>query len=137
MERRRRGPDFFANYRRVLDDVALTRPDVVAHDGDFFAHSHVSQRVVAEAYGPLAALAESGAPVVLVLATTTDRGRDLDAAVRLEFEHGTPRGTVPLDESSPPALPDELREPLRDPRALLDHAALVHTWLKQREHGHG
>jgi DNA repair exonuclease SbcCD nuclease subunit len=66
VQRRRRGPDFLRNYRRVLDHARRARPDLVVHGGDFFFRSRVAQAIVDEAYEPLFELAESGVPVVIV-----------------------------------------------------------------------
>ncbi|MDP6604947.1 MAG: metallophosphoesterase [Dehalococcoidia bacterium] len=66
VRRRRHGPDFFDNYQRVLDHAARTRPDLVVHGGDFFAHGRVPRPIVDRAYTALAALAQSGVPVFVV-----------------------------------------------------------------------
>ena len=66
IERRRRGLEFFSNYRKVLDHALLTRPDLVIHGGDFFFRSRVPGAVVEEAYRPLLEFAESGIPVIIV-----------------------------------------------------------------------
>jgi DNA repair exonuclease SbcCD nuclease subunit len=66
VRRRRRGPDFFDNYQRVLDHAARTRPDLVVHGGDFFAHSRVHRPIVDRAYAALVALAQGGVPVFIV-----------------------------------------------------------------------
>lgn len=64
-ERRRRGDDFFANYRRVLAHVEATQPAAFVHGGDFFFRSRVAPAVVDEAFGLLAAVAER-VPVIIV-----------------------------------------------------------------------
>ncbi len=66
VQRRRRGPDFFDNYRRVLDYAARIRPDFVVHGGDFFHRSRVPPAIVEMAYEPLSALADSGVPIFVV-----------------------------------------------------------------------
>lgn len=66
VQRRRRGPDFFANYQRVLDYAAQTQPDLVVHGGDFFFRSRVHKKIVDIAYGALYELAEAGIPIFIV-----------------------------------------------------------------------
>ncbi|MFN8616109.1 MAG: metallophosphoesterase [Dehalococcoidia bacterium] len=65
IERRRRGDDFAANFRRVLE-YARETADVVVHLGDFFHRSRVPAFVVEDAFGQLANLAGAGIPVVIV-----------------------------------------------------------------------
>ncbi len=65
-QRRRRGDDFFANFRRVLDYTAATRPDVLVHGGDLFHRSRVAPAVVEGAFAALAGIADLGVPVLLV-----------------------------------------------------------------------
>ena len=62
----RRGPDFFANFRVVLDHARSTRADLVVHGGDFFFRSKVPASVVERAYLGLLEFAESGIPIVIV-----------------------------------------------------------------------
>ena len=50
VERRRRGPDFFASFQRVLDYAVETRADLLLHSGDFFFRSKVSPAIVDRAY---------------------------------------------------------------------------------------
>jgi exonuclease SbcD len=66
VHRRRRGPDFFDSYHRVLEYAAQNRPDLVVHGGDFFFRSRVPQKIVEMAYEPLFNLARTGIPIVLV-----------------------------------------------------------------------
>ncbi len=66
VERRRRGDDFFANYGRVLDHVARTRPHLLVHGGDVFFRSRVAPAIVDRAFAALAAVADLGVQVVVV-----------------------------------------------------------------------
>jgi len=65
VDRRRRSPDFFDNYHRVLHYAARTRPDLVVHGGDFFFRARVPRKIVDMAYEPLFDLARTGIPVAL------------------------------------------------------------------------
>lgn len=62
----RRGPDFFANFHRVLHVARAERADAVIHGGDLFYRSRVPDSLVDRAMGPLVELAEAGIPVFLV-----------------------------------------------------------------------
>lgn len=64
--RRRRGPDFFRNYERVLDSVSVHRVDFVVHGGDLLFRRKVPPNLVQEAVVPLKRLADTGVPVYLV-----------------------------------------------------------------------
>ena len=66
VKRRRRGPDFFANFRRVLDYARQTRPDVVLHGGDVFFRARVPQLIVDMVYSDLFEFAGEGIPVLIV-----------------------------------------------------------------------
>jgi exonuclease SbcD len=66
VERRRRGPDFFANFHRVLDYARQTRPDVVLHGGDVFFRARVPQLIVDKVYSDLFEFAGEGIPVLIV-----------------------------------------------------------------------
>lgn len=65
-ERPRRGPDFFANFKRVLDHARRTRADLVVHGGDFFFRSKVPAPIVDRAYQTLFEFAGNGIPIVIV-----------------------------------------------------------------------
>ena len=65
-ERPRRGPDFFANFERVLDHARRTRADLVVHGGDFFFRSKVPLPIIDRAYQALFEFAGSGIPIVIV-----------------------------------------------------------------------
>ena len=64
--RRRRGPDFFVNFQRVLDHARDIRPDLVVHGGDLFFRRRVPRPVVDRAYAALLDLAAAGIPVFIV-----------------------------------------------------------------------
>jgi exonuclease SbcD len=66
VDRRRRGPDFFANFHRVLDYARQTRPDVVLHGGDVFFRARVPQLIVDKVYSDLFEFAGEGIPVLIV-----------------------------------------------------------------------
>lgn len=63
---RRRGGDFFDNFRYVLDYARRTQPDFVVHGGDFFFRSRVPQSIVDLGYAELTAFAQSNIPFLLV-----------------------------------------------------------------------
>jgi len=66
IERRRRGPDFFANFHRVLDYARETRPDVVLHGGDVFFRARIPQLIVDMVYSDLYEFASEGIPILIV-----------------------------------------------------------------------
>ncbi|HUJ27087.1 MAG TPA: metallophosphoesterase [Myxococcales bacterium] len=71
VERRRRGPDFFANFLRALEPARRGVVDVVVHGGDVFYRSKVPPALVARAFAVLA-----GLPVpVLVVPGNHERSR--------------------------------------------------------------
>ena len=66
IKRRRRGPDFFANYERALMPAFNGEVDAVVHGGDVLYRSKVPPRLVEMAFEPLKRLADAGVPVYLV-----------------------------------------------------------------------
>jgi DNA repair exonuclease SbcCD nuclease subunit len=66
IKRRRRGPDFFANFERALMPALRGEVDAVVHGGDVFYRSKVPARLVEMAFEPLKQVADSGVPVYLV-----------------------------------------------------------------------
>jgi DNA repair protein SbcD/Mre11 len=64
--RRRRGFDFLANYRRVLEAARREQVDCVVHGGDLFHRSRVHQQLALQAFEPLIEIADLGIPVFLV-----------------------------------------------------------------------
>jgi DNA repair exonuclease SbcCD nuclease subunit len=66
VERRRRGPDFFACFERALDPARRGEADVVVHGGDLLYRSRVPASLVHRALQPLLRVAEAGVPVVLL-----------------------------------------------------------------------
>ena len=64
--RRRRGYDFFANYRRALEPAFAGEVDLVVHAGDVFDRSVVVPTVAHEAYESLRRIADLGIPVFIV-----------------------------------------------------------------------
>lgn len=66
IERRRRGPDFFANFQRVLDFAADNKADAVIHGGDFFFRARIPQPIVTKAYEMLFHFSDFGIPFLIV-----------------------------------------------------------------------
>ncbi|HEY3450131.1 MAG TPA: metallophosphoesterase [Myxococcales bacterium] len=65
VERRRRGDDFFANYRRALEPALRGEVDLVVHGGDVFFRSKIQSWLVQLAFEPLFEVAER-VPVFVV-----------------------------------------------------------------------
>lgn len=66
IERRRRGPDFFANFETALEPALRGDVDLVVHGGDVLYRSKVPPELVARAFEPLKKVAASGVPVYVV-----------------------------------------------------------------------
>ena len=66
VERRRRGPDFFANFERALAPARRGEVDLVVHGGDLLYRSKVRRELVYRALEPLIEVATGGLPVVVV-----------------------------------------------------------------------
>jgi DNA repair protein SbcD/Mre11 len=66
VEKTRRGPDFFANFRLALQPAREGQVDLVIHGGDLFFRSRISPALVEMALEPLIEVAERGVPVYLV-----------------------------------------------------------------------
>ena len=66
IQRRRRGDDFFANFRRALQPVFKGEIDAVIHGGDLFFRSLVPASLVDMAFAPLKEIAGRGTPVYIV-----------------------------------------------------------------------
>jgi DNA repair protein SbcD/Mre11 len=66
VERRRRGPDFFACFERALEPALRGEADVVVHGGDLLYRSRVPASLVERALQPLVRVAAAGVPVLLV-----------------------------------------------------------------------
>ena len=66
IERRRRGHDFFANFRQALHPARSGEVDLVVHGGDLFYRSKVPPALVELAMTPLVEVADTGTPVYLV-----------------------------------------------------------------------
>jgi len=66
VERRRRGPDFFACFERALEPALRGEADVVVHGGDLLYRSRVPASLVHRALAPLMRVADAGVPVLLV-----------------------------------------------------------------------
>lgn len=66
IQRRRRGPEFFANFERALRPALNGEVHAVVHGGDVLYRSKVPARMVEMAFEPLKRVAENGVPVYLV-----------------------------------------------------------------------
>ncbi|MBW2622570.1 MAG: metallophosphoesterase, partial [Deltaproteobacteria bacterium] len=66
VKRRRRGPDFFANFERALEPALRGEVDAVVHGGDLLFRSKVPARLVEMAFEPLERVADNGVPIYLV-----------------------------------------------------------------------
>lgn len=66
VQRRRRGDDFFANYRLLLNLALEKQVDLIVHGGDVFFRSRVPPSIVDRALEPLLDVAEAGVPIYLV-----------------------------------------------------------------------
>jgi len=66
VERRRRGPDFFACFERALEPALRGEADVVVHGGDLLYRSRVPGSLVQRALQPLVRVAASGVAVLIV-----------------------------------------------------------------------
>ncbi len=66
VDRRRRGPDFFACFERALEPARRGDADVVVHGGDLLYRSRVKASLVGRALQPLVRVADAGVPVLLV-----------------------------------------------------------------------
>ncbi|OGO32635.1 MAG: hypothetical protein A2Z16_04750 [Chloroflexi bacterium RBG_16_54_18] len=66
VERRRRGEDFFANFRTALQPALEGEVDLVVHGGDLLYRSRVPPALVEKALRPLVEVAQAGVPVYLV-----------------------------------------------------------------------
>jgi exonuclease SbcD len=66
IQRRRRGPDFFANFRQALMPALRAEVDAVVHGGDLLYRSQVPPQLVEMAFEPLRQVADAGIPVYLV-----------------------------------------------------------------------
>ncbi len=66
VQRRRRGPDFFRNFRLALEPAYRGKVDLVVHGGDIFYRSKVPAKLVDMAFEPLKQVADKGVPVYVV-----------------------------------------------------------------------
>ncbi|RLC54006.1 MAG: metallophosphoesterase [Candidatus Cloacimonadota bacterium] len=66
VELRRRGDDFFDNYKKVLDYAIESKADLVLHGGDFFFRSKVPSPIVDKAYDILYDFADYDIPFIIV-----------------------------------------------------------------------
>lgn len=66
IQRRRRGPDFFANFQQALMPALRAEVNAVVHGGDLLYRSKVPPRLVEMAFEPLKQVADNGIPVYLV-----------------------------------------------------------------------
>jgi DNA repair exonuclease SbcCD nuclease subunit len=66
VQRRRRGPDFFANFERSLEPALRGEVDLVVHGGDVLYRSKVPPELVRLSFEPLQKIAANGTPVFVV-----------------------------------------------------------------------
>ena len=66
IQRRRRGVDFFANFKQALAPALNGEVDCVVHGGDLLYRSKVLPQLVEMAFEPLKRVADKGIPVYLV-----------------------------------------------------------------------
>ncbi len=66
LERRRRGSDFFKNFRYVLDRANEKGTDLIIHGGDLFFRSKIPDRIIEMAYQPLIETVAGGIPICIV-----------------------------------------------------------------------
>jgi len=66
IRRRRRGDDFFSNYRKALEPARKKQVDAVIHGGDLLFRSRVPARLVEMALDPLKEIADRGVEVYIV-----------------------------------------------------------------------
>jgi len=66
IQRRRRGPEFFANFERALQPALEGQVDCVVHGGDLLYRSKVRAELVTMAFAPFKRVADRGIPIYLV-----------------------------------------------------------------------
>ncbi len=66
IKRRRRGPDFFANFEMALERAQRHEVEIVVHAGDLFYRSRVPTALVQMAMAPLVRVAKADVPVLIV-----------------------------------------------------------------------
>ena len=66
VQRRRRGDDFFNNYRTALQPAYAGKVDVLVHGGDMFFRSRVHPSIVQAAFEPLLEIADLGIPIFII-----------------------------------------------------------------------
>lgn len=66
IQRRRRGDDFFANYRKVLEAAQEKKVQAIIHGGDLFFRSRIPAILVEKVLAPLRGIADSGVKVYLI-----------------------------------------------------------------------
>jgi DNA repair protein SbcD/Mre11 len=64
--RRRRGPDFLANYAAALEPALAGTVDMVVHGGDVFDRPEITPALAYQALEPLTRVADRGVPVFVV-----------------------------------------------------------------------
>ena len=66
ISRRRRGEDFFRNFKLALQPALLRQVDLVIHGGDLFYRSRIPEQLVQMSMEPMQEVAENGIPVYIV-----------------------------------------------------------------------
>lgn len=63
---RRRGLDFFQNFKKVLNFALVNKADCIIHGGDLFYRSRIPKRLVEIVFEPLKNVADAGIPILIV-----------------------------------------------------------------------
>ena len=66
IQRRRRGPEFFSNFKQALNDAVSLKVDAIIHGGDILYRSRVPPRLVEMVFEPLKKVADMGIPIFIV-----------------------------------------------------------------------
>lgn len=116
VDRRRRGPDFFACTRRALEPALAGEVDLVVHGGDLLFRSKVRPGLVAQALEPLLELAADGQPGGRVVGHAF---HELPAR---------PMCVASVDASG--LAPAELQHGIREKLGVLPTDAVVSLWIE-------
>jgi DNA repair exonuclease SbcCD nuclease subunit len=63
---RRRGPDFFANFDKIIEYAKQVKADLIIHGGDLFYRTRVPEPIIDMVYERIFKVANYGIPVVIV-----------------------------------------------------------------------
>jgi DNA repair protein SbcD/Mre11 len=65
-EKRRRGPDFFTNFDKIIEYAKQVKADLIIHGGDLFYRTRVPEPIIDLVYERIFKVANYGIPVVIV-----------------------------------------------------------------------